>query len=250
MEMDAIAKTVGTAQGAVYALAAGADCVLISHSIDLAAQAVDRIVAAVESGELSEARLREAFDRVQKLRAGLQPPIDMAAPAPHPQIGKTIGLRAVTIIRGELACDAESTVVVSFEGTTTEGVQGTHSAHTSLCAYVPGLEQLDAPLEPSAAATERLMEELQRSGRRPLVLMRRAHIYESQRRAVERILGRHPDAVLVSVREPFDVDCFTNARNLGAAYGDEAPSMYGLAQVVFAHAPVHGAFPVRWAAVR
>jgi hypothetical protein len=26
--------------------------------------------------------------------------------------------------------------------------------------------------------------------------------------------------------------------------------MYGLAQVVFAHAPVHGAFPVRWAAVR
>lgn len=250
MEMDAIAKTVGTAQGAVYALAAGADCVLISHQIDRAVEAVDRIVAAVESGALPEARLREAFGRVQTLRAGLQPPVDIAAPAPYPQVGQTIGLRAVTAIRGTLACEASSAAVVSFEGTTTEGVQGTHSLHTSLCAYVPGLQQLDAPLDPPAEALEKILETLEASGKTPLVLMRRAHIYEAQRRAVERILARHPDAVLVSVREPFDIESFPHARNLGATYGDDAPSMYGLAQVAFGHMPARGTFPVRWAAVR
>ena len=44
MQMDAIAKSVGPTEGAVLALLAGADCVLISHSTELAVEAVERIV--------------------------------------------------------------------------------------------------------------------------------------------------------------------------------------------------------------
>ena len=250
MEMDAIAKGVGTAQGAVRALAAGADCVLISHSMDLAEQAVAAIASAVESGALPKARLEEAFGRVRALRKTLQPPLDVAAPAPYPEIGTTIGRRAVTVIRGDLGCDPAATAVVTFEGTTTEGVQGTHTAHTSLSDYVPGLPEVAAPLEPSAEDADRVLAELERSARVPVILMRRAHVYAAQRRAVERILSAHPDARLISVREPFDLDAFPGARNAGATYGDDAPSIAGLADVVFNHAAARGAFPVRWAAVR
>ena len=71
MEMDAIGKYAGTAQGAVRALRAGADCVLISHSLDLASESIEAIVAAVESRALSLERLSEAHERVARLRARL-----------------------------------------------------------------------------------------------------------------------------------------------------------------------------------
>lgn len=250
MEMDAIAKSVGTAQGAVRALAAGADCVLISHSMDLAEEAAGAIAAAVESGTLARARLEEAFGRVQALREQLQPPLDANAPPPHPNAGTAIGRRAVTVIRGDLSCDPAATIVVTFEGTTTEGVQGTHTAHTSLRAYVPALPEAVAPLEPSAEDTDRVLAAVQDSGRTPVILMRRAHVYDAQRHAIDRLLKAHPDARLISVREPFDLDAFPSARNAGATYGDDAPSIAGLAEVLFNHVAARGALPVRWAAVR
>lgn len=68
LEMDAIAKTVGVAQGAVRALAAGADMLLISHRLDRQLAAIEAIVQAVVSGTLPGRRLREAAARVRVLR--------------------------------------------------------------------------------------------------------------------------------------------------------------------------------------
>ena len=68
LEMDAIAKTFGTAQGAVRALRAGADCVLVSQHLERAHECIDAIVAAVESGDLARDRLVEAYVRVKGLR--------------------------------------------------------------------------------------------------------------------------------------------------------------------------------------
>lgn len=69
LEMDAIRKTVGVAQGAVDALKAGADIVLVSHSRDQQLAALNAIVAAVASGELPQSRLQEAAHRVQILKS-------------------------------------------------------------------------------------------------------------------------------------------------------------------------------------
>jgi len=69
LQMDAIARGVGTAEGAVRAITAGADCVLISHSLQAARACVEAIEAAVSSGRLSEQRLNEAAGRVDALRA-------------------------------------------------------------------------------------------------------------------------------------------------------------------------------------
>ena len=63
LQMDAIAKGVGTVRAAVLALAAGADMLAISHDLNLARAARDAIVAAVESGELSRAALEAAAAR-------------------------------------------------------------------------------------------------------------------------------------------------------------------------------------------
>ena len=61
LEMQAISATVGVEQGAVRALAAGADALCLGH--DLGADSVERIVAAVVEG-VAEERLVEAASRV------------------------------------------------------------------------------------------------------------------------------------------------------------------------------------------
>lgn len=243
MQMDAIAKGVGTAEGAVMALIAGADCVLISHSIALAIESIEKIVSAVEAGRLSRERLEEAHARVTALRAKLAAPLPLDAKSPHPGVGREIGRRAVTELRGSVVARAEQSIIVSFEGATVEGVQGLHTEHASLAGGTQ-VAELRVPLEPGAQQIATLVAELQLRGKRPIVLMRRAHVYAAQAQAVQAILDVFPDALLVSTREPFDAFMFDRARNVLCTYGDDRPSMEGLSDVLFGGAPVEGRFPL------
>jgi beta-N-acetylhexosaminidase len=68
MEMKAIADTVGTARGAVEGIKAGVDLIMISHLPSLQMETIEAIVAAVESGGISESRIDESYRRVQKLK--------------------------------------------------------------------------------------------------------------------------------------------------------------------------------------
>ena len=68
LEMDAIAKTVGVGRGAVEAVMAGADMVLVSHRRDRQMEAIEALVQAVLDQELSLNRLREAYQRVLGLK--------------------------------------------------------------------------------------------------------------------------------------------------------------------------------------
>jgi beta-N-acetylhexosaminidase len=243
MQMDAIARGIGSAPGAVEALVAGADCVLVSHSIDIAEESIDRIVTAVESGHLSRARLEEAYERVNALRAKLKPPLALDAPAPHAGVGREIGRRAVTLLSGDARADAANSIVLTFEGTTIEGVQGLHSEHATLPAPRP-LPQLRLPLDPQDSDVDAAIAALEQSGKRPIVLMRRAHVYAKQFTAVERVLQTFADALVVSTREPYDALSLSGARNLLCTYGDDAPSLAGLSDVIFGDVSPEGRMPL------
>ncbi|MCL6452254.1 MAG: beta-N-acetylhexosaminidase [Alicyclobacillus sp.] len=69
LEMNAISETVGVAEGAVLALLAGADLLMVSHRLDRQEAAIEAVVRAVLEGRIPEARLVEAAGRVRKLRA-------------------------------------------------------------------------------------------------------------------------------------------------------------------------------------
>jgi beta-N-acetylhexosaminidase len=245
LQMDAIAKGIGTERAAVEALAAGADCVLLSHDLELAKRTVDGIARAADEGELLLERLQEAAARVWGLRSRLQPPLPLEASAPFPGIGERIGLAAVTVLRGEARGEPDD-LAVSFESPTSEGAQGAHDRHAALSDYA-NVRQIRAPLDPREEEAGRVLAEI--GARRPIVLMRRAHVYDGQKSAVERILAAHPSALLVSLREPFDAFDFPQARNVACTYGDDAPSIAGLAAVLFEGKPALGTFPLNGAAL-
>ena len=71
MEMDAIRAQWGTARGAALAVKAGCDVLCISHHEDAVRDAIEAIVAAVESGEIPRSRIQEAYDRIMAYKTGL-----------------------------------------------------------------------------------------------------------------------------------------------------------------------------------
>lgn len=243
MQMDAISKSVGSTSGAVQAVIAGADCVLVSHSFELALECIDRLAGAVNDGSLPITRLEQAYERVQALRANLQPPLPLDAKPPYPGVGREIGRRAVTVLRGTAQAAGPQSIVISFEGTTIEGVQGLHTEHASLAGGA-GVPELRLPLEPENTAVAEIIADMEKRGKRPIVLMRRAHVYKAQAEAVRAILAAFPDALLVSTREPFDAFMFDRAKHVLCTYGDDKPSMEGLSDVLFGGAPVQGTFPL------
>jgi beta-N-acetylhexosaminidase len=218
---------------AVDALRAGADLLLFSHSPDTARAAVNAILEAVESGVLDESRLAEAHGRVERLRLTSATPLPLDASAPHPEIGREIARRAVTLVRGVPELDPSMAAAISFGG----------GAET-IAREAPAIVMHSLSLDPSDAEVAAAVEALARSGRRPLLLARRAHLHETQVAAIASIVQRYPDAAVVSLLEPFDLPLFGCAKHLFATYGDEPVSLAGLADVLFGTHLAGGVLPV------
>ncbi|HLR64825.1 MAG TPA: glycoside hydrolase family 3 N-terminal domain-containing protein [Pseudogracilibacillus sp.] len=68
MEMDAIGKNYTPAEAAVKAVKAGIDLLLFSHTYDVQRAAIDGVIEAVKSGEISEEWIDESFIRVMNLK--------------------------------------------------------------------------------------------------------------------------------------------------------------------------------------
>ncbi|WP_438449301.1 beta-N-acetylhexosaminidase [Gorillibacterium sp. sgz5001074] len=71
LEMKAIADHFGVEEGAVLAVAAGADMVLVSHTAERQAGAFEALLRAAESGRLPMERVDEAVRRVLRLKERL-----------------------------------------------------------------------------------------------------------------------------------------------------------------------------------
>ena len=195
VEMAALGEA--DAELAPRALAAGVDCILISHRLDLAEASIDAIVRAVESGSLSRGRLVEAAARMRTLRAsiGASPPLDGDA-----NIGREIARKAVTVLRGDISLELrEPVTVISFE-------QGEPASLSSaLRKHGHKSEIMRVSLEPRDEELELLeMVIAGMPGRQIVIVMRRAHLHPGQAAAIARLLQAAPSAILVSAREPYD----------------------------------------------
>jgi beta-N-acetylhexosaminidase len=246
MEMGAIAA--GAADGAVQALAAGADLLLFSTA-QAAREAEVAIERAVRSGIVSARRLDEAHARVMRLRRSGAAPLPIGDFAPHPGVGRETARRAVTLIRGVPHADPVTSCAINFAPAAAEGAReptvfAPGAPHFPLSKEAPALDECWASIDPPADEVCGLFERLARTQRRPLLLARRAHLHPRQAAAIAQIVDRYPDAVVVSTLEPYDVTLFEKARHVLATYGDDAAAMAGLADVLFGGSMPEGRLPV------
>jgi hypothetical protein len=186
---------------------------------------------------------------VQRLRADLAATVDRAPPEGDDP-GALIARGAITFVRGAAAyAPHEPVTVVSFEGERYDGAAGAHHEGASLSLALRrrrvSSESLRVPLAPDDAMLEQLLELVAAQPERRLALvMRRAHVHRAQRRALEALLARAPDALVVSALEPFDVLCVPAARNVVCCYGDDEATFEALADVLTGRYAARGKLPV------
>jgi beta-N-acetylhexosaminidase len=108
MEMKAIADNFGTVEGAVMAIEAGADIVLISHTIGKQKAAIEETIKAVKKGRITEERISESVLRILKLkrkRIGSGCPTvtryERVAKSKEEKIAREISKAGVTLIRNQ-----------------------------------------------------------------------------------------------------------------------------------------------------
>ncbi len=249
LEMGAVEAAAGTARGAALALAAGADCLLVSHDLALARAARDEIVRAVAAGTVPLARLREASARVAALRAEFAASASGDA-APASDLPAEVAARALVLVRGRASLDAARPVtVISFEGVVSDGIASMGAERASLALALRRrrvrAESLRVSLSPDAAMREMLAEVVRAQGERNVVLVaRRAHLYPDQAAALDDVIAAAPDAIAVSALEPFDLPQLFRARNVRCSFGDEEPNVEALADVLCGRRSATGTLPV------
>ena len=249
LEMAAFDETVGVERGAVLALEAGADLLVVSHRLDRARAARDAIVDAVVRGGLAIERVREADRRVTRLRRGLvtgDRPAREAQAASVERLAASVAARALVGVRGSIALAAGSPVtIISFE----DDPHGEPNAlNLALRRRRVRSEVMRAPLMPSEEMIAHLRQLIGlQPGREVIVLVRRAHIHAMQHRALETILAAAPDAIVVSLAEPFDLALVPQAHRMLCTFGETEATIEALADALTGRLAPTGRLPVRLA---
>jgi beta-N-acetylhexosaminidase len=193
LEMRAISAGIGVEEGAVLAIAAGADALCFGHDLfDESVESVrDALVGAVQSGRLPESRLAEAATRVRRT-AEWASQTAQRAPAER-GVGRTAASRAL-LTEGNLAL-SRPPLVVELSPKPSIAAGASAGPAEWLRRVLPDAEVV------RFAADEHL-DGLVLDGRQLVVLMRDAHRYPWQRAAVEELLAAVDDAVVVDVGLP------------------------------------------------
>jgi len=284
LEMKAIAGTVGVARGAVMAVKAGADVVLVSHTPALQIAALDALYEAVVTGEIAEERIDESVRRIVGLKARQSAavpadrsgawagPDDIGFGGESAALAREVCRRSVTLVRNErgalpLRRDVPTIVVWPEvrQGTEVdEALARDLTLGRALAPYLgqvkeirigaaPGEDEVRKTLAEIGKALEDLRERAAscgepESGRACLQVVvgtYNASFAAGQTELVRRLLACEGVRVTVAaLRNPYDFLAFPEVHAYATCYENTPCMMEALAEVLVGETEARGRLPV------
>jgi beta-N-acetylhexosaminidase len=209
LDMAAIGDGAASAEGAVRAMAAGADLLCLPAGQLAQQQARDTLAAAVRDRALSADAIAESAARVRALAAWARP---VPAVTPDRQLGAAVARRGL-LVEGAVGPLTAAPFVLDAGGRVSGQLDDTA---TSLLGLLR--ERLPATdgvrLTGGAGLAELEEQVLAATGRPVVVAVRDAHRQAWQRELIERVLASRPDAVVVGTGTVRDRN-LAGARYLG-----------------------------------
>ncbi|MFF5481717.1 glycoside hydrolase family 3 protein [Streptomyces sp. NPDC012935] len=202
MEMQAIAATYGIERGSVLAIAAGADAICVGGGLaddETVRRLRDALVAAVRAGELPEARLAEAAERVREL-ARWTTTVTGAEGEARQDVGLVAARRALKVTGAQgFTPLTEAPYVAAFTpvANIAVGDETPWGVAAELARLLPGTET------GGYAGEEAGREALQAAaGRRMVAVVRDEHRHPWMTTALDTLLRSRPDTVVVEMGVP------------------------------------------------
>jgi beta-N-acetylhexosaminidase len=260
LEMSAISKTVGTAQGAVLALQAGVDLALVSHCAGRQRAGIEQVRAAVKDGKLPAERISQSVERILRLKqrrlswealpdASALPIVGSEA---HRQLRDRAYALSTTLLRNDeklvpLKITPQTRILVlaphksalsqaedgSYPETyLAERIQQRHSQVTSLLINSWR----------TAAENQRILQAVTNSDLTILITIN-AHRDEQQRTLLRQLLHTGKPVIGVSVATPYDLAATTELHTALATYEYTQPALETAVRVLFGEIPAHRRMP-------
>jgi beta-N-acetylhexosaminidase len=265
LEMQAVADTVGIARGSVLALQAGIDLVLISHLYPRQQSGIEAVMEAVQAGELSYETIRQAVERVLKLKsqrlswenlpAGTVPSwLDVVGCSEHRQLRDRAYELSTTLVRNKdglvplhLQAD-ERIVVLSFaKDMRTQAEDRRYSTAPfveDIRQYHQNVERMTIPADmPAQEALEQVVAATRETD---LILMVtvNAHLDAQQAALVRSLVQSGRRVIGLAVGIPYDLLAFPQLRTYLATYEATDPALAAAAKVLFGQVEPKGHLPV------
>jgi beta-N-acetylhexosaminidase len=254
LEMKAISETIGVARGAVEAIKAGADLVLVSHSIVRQKAALEAVMEAVMTGEISEARIDESARRLWGLKQS-QGLFGQTTPAANQarseEVQRLLCEASVTVVKGSaklpLAKDGRTLVVWTEARVGTEVVEVISQDWTlgaALSAVGYEVDELRIGIDPTAEEAAQVRQAA--AGYETVVFASYDAGFSSGQTELIRELSARQDFefVWIATRTPYDLLVAPEAPVYLCTYENKPAMMSALAGVLSASLPVQAKQPV------
>lgn len=259
LEMQAISETFGVERGAVMALQAGIDLMLVSHLYERQRGSFEAIRAAVETNELAPQVIQQAAERVLKLKASYlswdtlptsTADLTLIGCEAHLQLRDRAYELSTTQVRNEdgllpLHLDAdERIVVISPERYSMSMVEDRYYSDDVLVdiirQYHPNVSSITVP------AGEASREALQSTREADIFIVAtvNAHMDEGQAEVVRQLVALGRRVIGIAVRNPYDLQAFPQLRTYLVTYEYTRPALNAAIGAIFGTRQVSGHLPV------
>jgi len=258
MEMDAIAKGIGTVNGAVKAIQAGVDLVMVSHIHSLQEQSILKLVEAVENGDISEEQIDESINRIEKMINNYTSWVEIeetntvpefVGSEEHKEAVKEIYLDGVTVVQDhEKAIQKDEKVLLIYPTnqyammvedkrySTIEMAEQLMNVHSS----VDVMEIIPTSYNEVISTISTVVQSYDRI----VVLTLNAVQQTVQEQFVQEILKTGKLVDVVAIRSPYDVSLFTSANRLICTYEFTKSAFEVVSQYLVGNIQLNGKLPV------
>lgn len=258
MEMNAISKTIGVGQGAVQAVLAGADLLLISHRWELQVEGIEAIVRAMEQGIITEERIDQSLERIMRLKQRRRILEKEAAQRKRNEgdsamnVAERLSERSITLVKDEygsvpikpgteLFCvwpevrvGTEVDEVIAQDVTLGKALADLgFTVHEQRIGIEPTEEEIERVINDSAPF------------RQIIVGTYNASFSIGQQQIIQNLAARpNVQLIVAALRNPFDLNAFPDVPCYIASYENKPLAMHSLAKVLTGARPASGKLPV------
>ncbi|OPA81309.1 beta-N-acetylhexosaminidase [Paenibacillus selenitireducens] len=262
LEMHAISKEFGVAEGAVKAVEGGADIVLVSHTLQEQVAAIEALIGAVRSGRIQEEQIDVSVKRILALKhkrhVGEYEQLtgsvaEQFGTAERKDLIRQLTEKSITLVKDEQQLPlnlSEPTLVIWPEVR-----HHTQVDEPIVQAYTlgPALAELGANVKEFRIATHPTEEDIQSAiqlaaqYKQVVVVTYNAvsELHEGQVEIVRQIAARNDVALVVaSTRNPYDLNQFSEVKTYLCCYENRPMTMSALAKVLTGQLKAQGKLPV------
>lgn len=266
LEMRAIKDNYGPGQAAVAAVNAGADIVLMCHTLALQRQAIDALITAVEDGTIPRARIDESVRRIlrakaawlgdfERAEAGYGKGLEMVGCREHRLIEQEVARASITVVRDHrgilpLAPSTSNAYAVVYPSTmplfrkedARDKVSVLGEAIRTRC---PRTREVDVPLRPAAEDIRRAVDAALEADVVIVATSCKTPADEmAQGALVKALMETGKPIVALAIRNPYDLRAYPEVETYLVTYGYRDCSIRAAAEVMFGEIRPQGRLPV------